>query len=229
MTDSWDDAVLDCWGRSATFVRRLVVVAPQQPMAYDPADWRDAIVIVDRGRLEVECMGGTRQHFGPGAVMCLEDVPLREIRSAGEEPALLVAISRRPPTTNPAMARQRRSVRAMTGPTLEGTHWMVTTLSGAPVDTHAPNSVRFGAGRIVGQVGVNRFSATFQLVDGRIVVGTIMSTMMAGPPEHMRLEAAFHGSLEGDHHFRRDGRHVCIGDDDAGITLRQLDAEPARP
>jgi hypothetical protein len=101
MTDPWDDAVLDGTGLSATFVRRLVVVPPQQPLPYDPADWRDALVIVDRGKLELECLGGTRQHFGPGAVICLEDLPLRELRSDGEESALLVAISRRATNDQP--------------------------------------------------------------------------------------------------------------------------------
>ena len=96
MTGSCGDADVNAWGRSPTFVRRLVMVPPQQPLLYDPADWRDAIVIVNRGKLEIECLGGTRQHFGPGAVICLEDVPLRAIRSAGEEPVVLVAISRRP-------------------------------------------------------------------------------------------------------------------------------------
>jgi hypothetical protein len=95
MTDPWDDAVLDGTSLSPSFVRRLVVVPPAQPLPYDPADWRDALVIVERGRLELECLGGIRQQFGPGAVICLEDLPLRELRSDGEGPAVLVTIFRR--------------------------------------------------------------------------------------------------------------------------------------
>jgi hypothetical protein len=77
------------------FERRVVVVAPGRPRPYDAAEWRDAIVVVERGEIEVEGRAGGRARFGAGAVVWLEGLPLRALHSRGGEPVVLVAVSRR--------------------------------------------------------------------------------------------------------------------------------------
>jgi hypothetical protein len=63
--------------------------------AYDETDWQDAIVVVERGEIEVECLGGSRRRFESGDVLWLIGLPFRTVRNRGREGALLVAVSRR--------------------------------------------------------------------------------------------------------------------------------------
>jgi hypothetical protein len=78
------------------FARRVVVVGPGQARAYDPGEWRDAIVAVKHGTIEVEARpAGRRARFGPGDVVTLDGLAVRALRNPGAEPAVLVAVSRR--------------------------------------------------------------------------------------------------------------------------------------
>lgn len=74
---------------------RVVTLAPGGERAYDDAEWWDAIVAVERGELELECLGGGRRSFERGSVLWLDGLPLRALRNSGREPVLLVAVSRR--------------------------------------------------------------------------------------------------------------------------------------
>jgi quercetin dioxygenase-like cupin family protein len=76
---------------------RVVEVAPGGERASHEAEWRDALVVVDRGEIEVDCVGGTRRRFAPGAVLWLGGLPLRALRNPGAEPAVLVAVKRLSP------------------------------------------------------------------------------------------------------------------------------------
>ena len=49
------------------FDRRVVVVAPGEARAYVPGEWRDALVVVEHGAVEVEDDAGGRVRFGAGA------------------------------------------------------------------------------------------------------------------------------------------------------------------
>jgi quercetin dioxygenase-like cupin family protein len=80
---------------SRGFLVRAVAVAPGCEHAYDEAEWRDAIVSVTCGEIELECLGGARHEFRTGDVLWLAGLPLRVLRNRGTEPALLVAVSRR--------------------------------------------------------------------------------------------------------------------------------------
>jgi len=79
------------------FELRVVTVAPGHQRAYDQAEWRDALVIVERGEIDLECLGGSWQRFGRGDVLWLDGLPLRQLHNRGREPAVLVAVSRRRP------------------------------------------------------------------------------------------------------------------------------------
>jgi hypothetical protein len=72
------------------FERRIVSVPPGGALDYDEADWRDALVLVVRGEIE---LGGER--FGRGSVLSLAALPVRALHNRGAEPAELVAVRRR--------------------------------------------------------------------------------------------------------------------------------------
>lgn len=82
------------------FAVRRVVVAAERP--YDEAEWLDAIVVVERGEVELECDGGRRCRFRCGDVLFLVGLPLRAIHPRGGTPAVLVAVSRGGTDESPA-------------------------------------------------------------------------------------------------------------------------------
>jgi len=77
------------------FELRAVAVAPGCERAYQEAEWRDSLVVVERGEIELQCRHGYRRRFGRGDVLWLVGLPLRTLHNRGHEPALVVAVSRR--------------------------------------------------------------------------------------------------------------------------------------
>jgi hypothetical protein len=78
-----------------SFERRVVVVAPGTERAFDACEWRDAIVVVARGAIVLESVHGVRRAFAPGDLLWLTGLGLRALCNDGDEPAVLVAVSRR--------------------------------------------------------------------------------------------------------------------------------------
>jgi hypothetical protein len=72
----------------------LVVVGPGSTRAYDASEWRGALVIVERGAIELECVRGGRGEYGRGALLWLSPLPLRVLRNRGAESAVLRAVVR---------------------------------------------------------------------------------------------------------------------------------------
>ena len=68
---------------------------PGQSRPSGDAEWRDALVIVERGDVELECAAGGRRRFSGGAVLWLEGIDLRVLHNVGDEPVVLLAVSRR--------------------------------------------------------------------------------------------------------------------------------------
>lgn len=83
-------------GDSLHFRRRVVELAPEEALRIDAGSWRDAILFVEAGPVELECVAGERRRFASGAVLCLRP-PVRLLRNSGSESARLIAISRRRP------------------------------------------------------------------------------------------------------------------------------------
>jgi quercetin dioxygenase-like cupin family protein len=73
---------------------RVVAVAPGAEKPYDADEWRDALVVVRSGEIELCGVSGTTRAFATGDVLYLEGVPLRALHNPGSEPAVLVAVSR---------------------------------------------------------------------------------------------------------------------------------------
>jgi hypothetical protein len=96
-------------GIPAAFEVLTVAIPAGSSRAYDQAEWRDAIVVLESGELEIECVRGGRRRFKRGAVMYLVGLPLRTLHNLGPEPAVLVAVSRRVRT--PATAGQSSDLR----------------------------------------------------------------------------------------------------------------------
>jgi hypothetical protein len=80
-----------------SFRTRTVSIAPGSTRAYDEAEWRDALVVVECGTVVVECDAGGRRAFGSGDVLWLTGIGVRALHNAGAESAVLVAVSRRQP------------------------------------------------------------------------------------------------------------------------------------
>ncbi len=68
---------------------------PGAERPYEASEWRDAIVVVKRGAIELETLGGVRQKFGLGNVLFLCGLSLRLLRNPGGETTVLFAVSRR--------------------------------------------------------------------------------------------------------------------------------------
>jgi hypothetical protein len=78
-----------------SFELRLVELGPGTQRVYDPEEWRGALVVVERGEVELECVRGGKRVFSSGAVLWLFGLPLRTLHNRGREAAVLSAVSRR--------------------------------------------------------------------------------------------------------------------------------------
>ena len=74
------------------FLRREVVVDPGTARLYEPNVWRDALVTVKTGSIELQTRNGVRRTFVAGDVLWLAGLPLRWLRNPGPTPAVLEAI-----------------------------------------------------------------------------------------------------------------------------------------
>jgi hypothetical protein len=79
------------------FRLRTVMLAPGSTRPYRAAEWVDALVVVERGEIELACRAGARRRFAAGAVMWLQGMELEALHNPGEEPVVLSAVSRRLP------------------------------------------------------------------------------------------------------------------------------------
>ena len=73
----------------------VVTLAPGRERAYEPLEWRDAIVVVERGTVELEGARGGRERFDRGEMLCVSGIRLRALRNRGPEPAVLSVVRRR--------------------------------------------------------------------------------------------------------------------------------------
>ena len=87
---------------SLHFRRRVVDLAPGEELDIDTDRWRDALVVLESGEVELECAAGKRSRFAAGAVLCLLP-PVCILRNRNSETARLITFSRR------ALERSKRS------------------------------------------------------------------------------------------------------------------------
>ncbi|MGH3082350.1 MAG: hypothetical protein ACRDNH_14640 [Gaiellaceae bacterium] len=80
------------------FELRAVEVEAGGHRIYHAAEWRDSLVALARGEIELECVDGERRCLERGDIFWLADLPLRALHNPGDGPALLLAVSRRKST-----------------------------------------------------------------------------------------------------------------------------------
>jgi hypothetical protein len=94
---TWGETVGDALVRGPLppgFSRRAFRVPPGRELGDEAGRLRDAIVVVERGQLELECEAVTSRRFGPGSMIALARLPASRLRSVGPGPLVLVAVSR---------------------------------------------------------------------------------------------------------------------------------------
>ena len=67
---------------------------PGGTLAYNEADWHDALVVVKQGEIVLEMLCGRSCFLQQGDTLWLEGLPLASIHNRGDEPAVLEATSR---------------------------------------------------------------------------------------------------------------------------------------
>ena len=67
---------------------------PGQTLPYRSAEWRDALVLVERGEIVLDTVCGRSFFFPCGSILWLAELPLESLRNRGREPAVLVAAAR---------------------------------------------------------------------------------------------------------------------------------------
>ena len=77
------------------FRRRSVTIRAQETVPYVADDWRDAIVMIERGSVDLCCVRGGRRRFVEGAILFMDGLALESLHNPGVEDVVLVAVSRR--------------------------------------------------------------------------------------------------------------------------------------
>ena len=79
-----------------SFASREVTLAPGESRPHDEQEWRDSLIVVDSGEIELRCRAGGNRRFGAGAVLWFTGLDLASVHNPGPEPAVFRGISRRP-------------------------------------------------------------------------------------------------------------------------------------
>jgi hypothetical protein len=82
----------------ARFHRREVTVPAGARTDVVDTDWRGALVLVERGEIDLCCSRGGSRHFGTGAMLFFDGLGLVALHNPGPVDTLLVALSRRHPS-----------------------------------------------------------------------------------------------------------------------------------
>ncbi|MEO6577507.1 MAG: hypothetical protein ABIO99_01220 [Candidatus Limnocylindria bacterium] len=60
-----------------------------------PDEWSGALVVIEQGTLEVECIAGGTEQFAAGDLLALGCLPIRALRNRGDGEMRLIAVRRR--------------------------------------------------------------------------------------------------------------------------------------
>lgn len=89
----------------------MFAIASGDERIYRAKEWRNALVVVERGQIELRCLDDSRWRFERGATLFLAGLPIRTLRNDGSETALIGTLSRaadRMPACGYARRRARR-------------------------------------------------------------------------------------------------------------------------
>jgi hypothetical protein len=72
--------------------RRAVTLRSGASLRYDSNAWRDEIIIIQQGTLELQDTAGRQWPFETGSVLSLCGLPLRRLTNTGPDDAVIIAI-----------------------------------------------------------------------------------------------------------------------------------------
>lgn len=89
------------------FTSRLITIPPGESLIYRATDWRDTLVVIEHGMIDLEPVHGASHRFSSGAMLCLAGIRVRAVRNPGPAPAVLLAITRKdlPMDRSPVLRR----------------------------------------------------------------------------------------------------------------------------
>lgn len=122
-----------------------------------------------------------------------------------------------------AACADRRADAAQAPAPLIDREWIISTIDGAPVVAAegAPvPTLRFTHDGVSGHGGVNRFSGSATVEDGRVAVGPLRATRMAGPPAQMAQEDAIIRALGEVRTWSVVGSDLLLQDADGAARIR---------
>ena len=76
------------------FVRHSVAIPPGQSLVHHDREWRDALVMLQEGVIDLESVRGSCCRLPPGAIFWPTGLQLRSVHNTGRTPAVLVAVRR---------------------------------------------------------------------------------------------------------------------------------------
>jgi hypothetical protein len=93
---------------STIFEVRAYVIEPGCDRVYDAAEWRDALVEIEAGEVDLELCCGKAVRFTAGDVLWLCGLGLKALHNRGRAPVVLVALFRGPPDAGRATSNTVR-------------------------------------------------------------------------------------------------------------------------
>jgi putative lipoprotein len=108
-----------------------------------------------------------------------------------------------------------------------GGRFVVTMIAGEATIDPKP-TIELTDGHVGGHGSVNRYRGSYEVVGDALVVGPVMSTMMAGPEPAMRQEQRWFAALAAPLHIGRSDADTVVLVDDQGSTT-ELSAVPTGP
>jgi heat shock protein HslJ len=92
-----------------------------------------------------------------------------------------------------------------------GKVWTLTKLNGQQVSVKKPPTLHFQAGNLTVFGGVNRITGSYALVGNQsVVLGELVGTEAAGPPELGKLEKEFSATLASVDAFHVEGKRLDL-------------------
>jgi hypothetical protein len=73
---------------------RVVVIPPGCTHPFDPGHWRGALIVVERGTIELELRSGRRLACAQGYIGTLSGLRLRALHNRGDRTAVISAVAR---------------------------------------------------------------------------------------------------------------------------------------
>ncbi len=101
---------------------------------------------------------------------------------------------------------------------LDGTSWILSTLTGRTPIGHNRVTLAFDAGRIGGTDGCNQYNGPYSAADTRLEIGPeLISTQMGCPAEIMHLAASYMSVLLATRAYRMSGGELLLVEAGGGV------------